>query len=444
MKFIKHKMSFARAFVMMVFTGLLMSPFFIFGQAPPSTASKLAVTPAGYDDMGQILERLGYSATEISTNDLGDASTLSQYDSIYVNCSSGASYIDEEEAAVIKSYVQNGGTLYASDWAANIVEKAFPEKVKFYNEKDGDASDSQVGESGEQTAKVVDAGLESVLGKKEVKVNYDMGSWAVIDSVGSGTKVYIEGPVKVADSSSTDGYKSLQKKPYVVSFSSGKGQVLYTSFHNEAQNTEDMDKILNWFGIKTKAGKLAQKTNDLLEKDGNKVLQEVVDGINQNESKNYEFKATGEADFSVTLNFGGSAIEVTVTGPDGKKVTSKNVGTPPYTYEVNGAKEGTYKVSVKGTDIPEKNYPFVLAFSGPENAMVGLGDDIAAPTPKVAAKKDNTLLYVILAGVGVLIVGGSVVYLIIRSRKKKSAEKPVVPESPKEEPEEPNKEKGKK
>jgi len=392
----------------------------IFGQAP---ASKLAVTPAGYDDMGQVLERLGYSAAEISIDDLNSLSTLSQYDSVYIYCSGSASYVDNEAAAAVKSYVQNGGTLYASDWASAVIEKAFPEKVKFYKERensdDNPTYPSQVGNTGEQTAKVVDSGLQAILGKKEVKVNFDAGSWVVIDSAGSGTKVHIQGPANITDYDS--GESTLKDKPYVVSFTEGKGQVLYTSFHNEAQNTEDMDKILNWFGIKTKAGKLAQKTNDLLEKDGDKVLQEVVDGINQDESKSYEFKATGEADFSVTLNFGGSAIEVTVTDPDGKKTTSKNVESPPYTYKVKGAKAGTYKVSVKGTDIPEKNYPFVLAFSGPESAMAGPNDETIAPAPKAAKKDNNLLLYATLAGLGVLVVGGGAVYMIMRSKKKKPA-----------------------
>lgn len=425
MKYLKFNMSFIKLFVVTVFAGLLMSPLFIFAQG---TANKLAITPAGYDDMGEVLEKLGYNAAKISIDDLSSLSTLNQYDSVYINCSSSASYIKDEAAAAIKNYVQNGGTVYASDWASSVVEKSFPGKVNFYG-SGGDennsnpTSSSQVGNVGEQTAKVVDSGLASVLGKKEVKVNFDAGSWVVIDSAGNGTKVHIQGPANISDYDSTEGTKTLQDKPYVVSFTEGKGQVLYTSFHNEAQNTEDMEKILNWFGIKTKAGKLAQTTNTLLEKDGNKVLQEVTDGLNQDESKSYSFKATGEADFSVTLNFGGSAIEMTVTGPDGKKISSKNVGSPPYTYEIKGAKEGTYAVSVKGSEIPEKNYPFVLAFSGPESAMAAVSDDVATPQPQSKPKTDNSniILGVISAFVIVVLVGGIIFFIIHRKRKKKKA-----------------------
>lgn len=437
MKYLKFNISFIKLFVATVFVGLLMSPLFIFAQTP---TSKLAVTPKGYDDMGQVLEKLGYGATEITIKNLEDQSVLSKYDAIYINCSNSVSYADDTAVTAIKSYVQNGGTIYASDWASTVIDKAFPGKINFYGSSDKKSySASQVGNEGEQTAKVVDSGLQAILGKKEVKVNFDMGSWAVIDSVGGGTKVYIKGPASILDYNNVDGggKSTLKDKPYVVSFTEGKGQVLYTSFHNEAQNTEDMEKILNWFGIKTKGSKLGQATNALLEKNGNKVLQEVIDGINQDESKSYSFKATGEADFSITLNFGGSAIDITITGPDGQKVISKNVGSPPYTYEVKGAKEGDYKVSVKGAEILEKNYPFVLAFSGPESAMAAASDDTSEPKtqPVVKEDNDNIILYAAIAGGVTIVLIFSIIFFIIhRKRKKKKAagEKAPVETTPEE------------
>ena len=64
-----------------------------------------------------------------------------------------------------------------------------------------------------------------------------LGIWAVMDSVASGVNVLMKGPAVV------DGV-TLTDRPYVVQFSSGSGRVTYTSFHNEAQTTADMDVVL--------------------------------------------------------------------------------------------------------------------------------------------------------------------------------------------------------
>ena len=391
---------------------------------PSQPPNKLAVTEPGYDDIKIILDRLGYKTTEIKYKDLANFEYIKQFSAIYINC---AAEIEDEELNggnkkiydSIKQYVAEGGNIYASDWASFLMEGAFPGQINFYTQvmQDGEVS-TLIGDMGVYTADIVDKGLQEVFGKHTAKINFDTGVQVIIDSVGEGTRVYIQGQMNTMPCYEEYGgsckgavmiAEKLYDKPYVVSFPYGKGQVLFTTFHNEAQNTGDVDKLLNWFAVKTKAGKLGQATNTLAGK--NKILQEIVDSINQNETKSYDFEAIGEAAFSIVLNFGGSAIEMTVTDPDGEKILSENIANPPFTYEIREAKKGLYAVSLTGTEIPEKNYPFVLVFSGNENGTGEITDNTALDKSKNTSKTIFTLVAVL-----VVLAGGAVLFVIQRKK----------------------------
>lgn len=442
------------------------------GYAKAAPAEKMAVTPAGYDDIGDILGQLGLSVDVIEESDLADLTKLKQYEVVYINCAGSVDTIVTTAAPVINQYVREGGVIYASDYADYLIRTAFPGKINFYGQGSDtsslSASTARIGSSGKVTAKVVDSGLASILGKTSAEVNFDLGSWAVIDSAGAGTKVHVVGPVSIYDSG-TSGYSqeyldelskldysntkavedfyakyqnqtssssssSTQEKPFVVSFSEGEGEVLYTSFHNEAQKTSDMEKLVNWFAVRTRASRLARATQSLVTGD-DVVLQEVVDTINQGGEKSYTFNATGKADFTAILNFGGSAIDISITDPKGSNVATQSVATPPYTKEVD-AKEGKYTIKLTGTEIPTANYPFVLTISGAQAAAAdpiyeststssdtgttleqGIKDKIVSFLKKVA-------LYAGIGFLGIIVLIVLIIVLVKRSHRKKNQTQP--------------------
>ena len=413
-----------------------------------SVGGKLAVTPVGYDDMASVLGKLGVTPDEITFEQMANVSNLEKYDAVYINCSGDAESPSDEVVSAVKEYVKGGGIVYASDFAAGVVNKAFPGKINFYG---GDVASAHVGNTGDVAAKVVDSGLASVLGKTSVTINYDLGAWVVVDSAGSGTRVLMTGDVptnsydasayqnldysdseklKEAMEKAQTSSSTIKDKPLVLAFSEGKGVVLYTTFHNEAQLTNDVEAIVSWFGIRTKAGKLLAATRSLVVEGDNIALQEIVDSINKGDTKTYYFNATGKNDFKITLNFGGSALGLTITDPGGKKVASQDVSKPPFTTSVP-AKEGKFKIQVEGTDIPEQNYPFVILASGPRAATA---DEIIvgqAATSSGGGETTTSLWQRILHGVYWAIgIGVAVVVLIIvlvivliarASRKKKAA-----------------------
>lgn len=328
--------------------------------------SKLAVTPPKYDDMGDVLKKMGISAAEVTDDDLNNLSTWKKYEAVYLNC--GSIYPSAERTAAIKKYVQDGGVVYASDFSGELIEAAFPDKINFFGEdkKNPDSFNAKVGDPGEAEATIVDPGLASIVGKKKVNINFDLGGWVMIDSVNSGVRVHVTGDAKT----NWDGeVKVLKDRPFVVSFQEGKGEVLFTSFHNEAQTTEDLDKILIWFAAKAKAGKLARESRSLGTKGGNFILQEVVDFISSSDSKSYKFNATGKNDFKVIINFEGNGkVNLTVKDPEGKEVLKEQISSPPGVFDVKGSVEGAYTISLKGDSGLNKNTSIVTVVSGPKNA----------------------------------------------------------------------------
>ena len=113
----------------------------------------------------------------------------------------------------------------------------------------GDDSDSwaaYVGTTGHVTGDVRNASLQVALGKDTAEINYDLDSWASIEAADE-AEVLIDGTFTWMDMASTDFSSHTHHGPLAVRYTSGKGVILYTTFHNEPQITEDMDNLLREF-----------------------------------------------------------------------------------------------------------------------------------------------------------------------------------------------------
>lgn len=200
-------------------------------QVDPSTV-RLAYVEGMFDTVELVLERLGFTPERIDEHSL-TSENLANYEAVFLNC--GLPQAPAEEAHVqqaLRSYVEGGGVLYASDWAEVFVREVFPGKVNFL------APDSRVGDVGTHEAKVLDEGLARALGKSTATITFDAPVWAVIDSVPESSRVLVSGPVVTMDGT------ELPDRPYLVQFEAGQGRVTYTTFHNEVQTTEDVDVLL--------------------------------------------------------------------------------------------------------------------------------------------------------------------------------------------------------
>lgn len=218
--------------------------------APDSV--RLAYVPGNFDNAEEILRKLGFELELVFIWD-PDSTDLAGFDGLFLNCGMG-DVTDEATLGKLRSFVSGGGALYASDWSSTTIENAFPGRIHFVE------PNAKIGDTGEVVADIHDDTFRRVLGRATATISFDLPSWAVMDSAPQGTDVLLSAPIEVTiypdiDWENVDwenvDWEELGKgkvdnsiRPLSVQFQEGKGRVTYTSFHNEAQNTEDADLLL--------------------------------------------------------------------------------------------------------------------------------------------------------------------------------------------------------
>jgi hypothetical protein len=217
---------------------------------------KIAVTTPYFDDIGSILNLLGYKFDEISIDDLSNSSVTSQYDVICLNCAPGF----EEKAPLhkenLRSFVENGGRIYASDWAFASIVAAFPGKLTFYDYP-------YIGDSQDIRGFVVDRRLANYLGTNEIDLTFDLRYWVPIKSVDPSVITYISGSYnaildeyfknhqkpRTRFKNDHKSSRDLLSGPIAVGFTYGKGKVVYTSFHNHPQISNVAKALLEYLAL---------------------------------------------------------------------------------------------------------------------------------------------------------------------------------------------------
>lgn len=249
-----------------------------------SNSTRLAVIGGEYDRIQEVLDGLELSYTLVcgdARDDLParqlllDRDALAQFEVLFVNCGSGINLraTNGEITRLVQNlrwFVRRGGSIYVSDLAADFVEKAWPERVRFTmttaspSEESaccvcGDCSAECVGEGlgmnrcGAETTTIarcwggagvggggppglvpgatVEADfLRDALGSDTVDLFFNLGGWIRVASVTEEVNVLVHAngePMMVQFEPEEDG-----------------GRVTYTSFHNHAQATGEMRRIL--------------------------------------------------------------------------------------------------------------------------------------------------------------------------------------------------------
>lgn len=174
----------------------------------------IEVTSPGYDNIGQVLRVMGVAYEPFSG--------AYECDLLFVNCGTS----DRLDIDRVRQFVETGGCLYASDLTSGFLTQAFPRQFEF----DGSGS------AGTVPANVVDAELQSMIGRK-VKVHFDMGAWSMLRR--SAGDVLVEG--------ASPPYAG---RPIMVGVEIGRGAVFYTSFHNRAQASKQEQALLQLLVLK--------------------------------------------------------------------------------------------------------------------------------------------------------------------------------------------------
>ena len=230
------KGSFTKELVVDVLPGTTELPFDVCELDQPS----IAVVWGQYDKVEDNLTRLGIEHTfydDASASAMFDnLEVMEAYDIIFINC---GSYADESSVLYpqrienIRSYVRNGGSIYASDYSSTSISLAFPNAVNFIG-RTGYASDIE--------AHIHDPTMQTILESTSVTINYHLDFWTVINSVATDVEVLVSG-----DAYFSHNYTNYvhNDAPLAIRYHRGEGTVVYTTFHNDSQGTTfDVDKLL--------------------------------------------------------------------------------------------------------------------------------------------------------------------------------------------------------
>lgn len=214
--------------------------------------------PDWSDDVKGVLLNVGIDPASITdygdswaTQLLSDYAQLAQYDIVLLNCglNDGPFLTDAAGAGVMKAnlrqFVENGGSVYASDWAYNVIESSFPEFIDFH----GDDAAPHAAKKGFPTSSLVgtvtDFALATMLGSNQIALHYPLGQWVIMASVAARVRVYIRGDAPWSNNPiSLFPQGTLSNVPHTVSFSVGEGKVVYTSFHQEPGINQQMERVL--------------------------------------------------------------------------------------------------------------------------------------------------------------------------------------------------------
>jgi len=204
-------------------------------------------------------EEIGFPVEEF----LGDSVGMGEYDLIFLSCGmrgvgahiyNDATQPDDQLVADpdvvenLRTFVELGGFVYATDWSYDLIEAAFPDAIDFFGE-DTALDAAQVGEPQTINGRVLDLDLRDHLDMSadanEVEIVFRFDSWSVIEAVGPDTQVLVEGDIVYKSGAESP---ELADSPLLVSFEYGNrhGKVIYTPFHTVAQITTDVQDIIDF------------------------------------------------------------------------------------------------------------------------------------------------------------------------------------------------------
>ena len=184
---------------------------------------RIGITAASFDDVGQIIRALGgnFEFITLTSTHFANLQNLSQFYAVFINCGSHGIV----NSTVLRSYVYQGGIVYASDLAGDALLTAFPGRFSFAY---GNAQTIN-------NASIVLRSLAMHMGRNYIDVVFDQGGWYVVSQLTDEATVYIRGNVA--------GHG---ERPLAFSFDYGRGRVFYTSFHNHRQATGDMLNFIEY------------------------------------------------------------------------------------------------------------------------------------------------------------------------------------------------------
>ncbi len=203
---------------------------------PGASVESLFTEPAGDQQHFQIEM---YNAVFVNSGTRG----LNAFQYNYTLDADDSLLLDDVAVGNVCDYVDGNGSLFVTDWAYDLVEACWPDKITFLND-DATIDSAQVGVAGDILADVVDAELAETLASSVANVTFNYSAFTVMKSVADDVEVLLSGNVS-HDPGGGEDPEVAKNVPLVVRFPVGKsGQVVFSSFHMFPQNPALADAVL--------------------------------------------------------------------------------------------------------------------------------------------------------------------------------------------------------
>lgn len=203
-------------------------------------------------------------------------------------------------------------------------------------------------------AQVVDSGLQESIGAR-IQLRFLERDWDPARFAGDDVQVLMRGT-----------YRSIKRRqveaPLLVRFRQGQGTIIFTSFHNEAQNSQQELQLLRYLvfsAVTAKEEALAQEK--MLSGGFSPVRQGQVNHAMGMDSITKKYQSTSGDPLRFSLNFGGNGaiLRLTLVAPGGQKYEQDADQT--LVVQASGAPAGEWLYTVAAVKIPYKNFAYSIS-----------------------------------------------------------------------------------
>jgi hypothetical protein len=213
----------------------------------PDAIRIAVVRGSEFDHVEQVLGSIGIDEANIDIYDadwaeqlLGADERVRDYDVLFLNCRSAEPvYLASQPMrTLMRSFVADGGSLFASDQAYDLIERTFSDKINFVGSETTLADADQGAAVDNLSASIVDFDMAGLFGRSTASLRYPLSRWSMMESVAGDVDVYL-----TADAATIDN-RTVRDAPQIVGFDHENGRVTYSSFHQEPGSHPDQLRIL--------------------------------------------------------------------------------------------------------------------------------------------------------------------------------------------------------
>ncbi len=315
-------------------------------EGAPVQQLKLAVTPVVHDDLGSVLTRMGegYRFTKLRSDDVLSYESLKKYDVVFLTCAD--LYAKDFQAALpLRKFVAGGGTLYASDLRGDLLQAAFPEFRA--------RGPVLPGVPQKIEASVTEPGLQSYLGRKAIPLSFEAPDWRPAPFDPSKVTVCLKGTYR-------NNLGQALSVPLLVTFQFQKGTVIFTSFHHAKNDSETVQKLLEYLVFASVNARNEARVKDLMQRTGftpqelRPALVSAGDGIHATYAH-----PGGGLQIAVGFENLGAKLKLTLRSPNGR--TIEHIDRDLFLIEIPNAEPGTWHYTIAPLELPYANFPMMVS-----------------------------------------------------------------------------------